>query len=109
MIPEQFKQNITLQIEVFGFPVKVNYAYYWPFGKEATLPDEQEPLVSHMEFISDHPVISNTGYRSHFFFTKLLEETDFKNITELVTHVGELLSRDSGYEPPAPNRQLRLF
>lgn len=106
MIPEQFKQNVNLDIQVFGHDVQVNYNYYW---LDKPRQDGKEPLISHMEFTSDVPVISDTGYRSHFFHTELLHHTTFQTIAELVTHIGEKLSKDSGYEPPAPQYQLSLF
>lgn len=106
MVPEQFKQNTSLDIKVFGYDVQVNYSYYW-LNKPRD--DGKEPLISHMEFTSEVPVISGTGYRSHFFHTELLENTTFQTIEELVVHTGEQLALDNGYEPPAPKQQLRLF
>lgn len=104
MIPEQFKQNTSLEISVFGFPVQVNYKFYWPQkGNE-----QSDPLVSHIEYRSDSHIISGTGYRSHFFYTESLKGTDFASIDELVTSIGEQLALDNGYDPP-PRGQMTLF
>ncbi|WP_158993940.1 hypothetical protein [Mucilaginibacter sp. L196] len=106
MIPEQFKQNVDLEIKVYGQDVQVAYRYYW-LDKH---PDpEHEPLVSHMEFRSESPIISETGYRSHFFHTEVLEDTAYRDIAELVTEFGEHFARENGYEPPAIGHQYKLF
>ena len=42
MIPEQFKQNLNLEIRVFGFPVQVNYKFYWPEKRDE---NQKDPLV----------------------------------------------------------------
>ncbi|VTP91324.1 hypothetical protein [Sphingobacterium daejeonense] len=104
MIPEHFKQNISLEIDVFGFPVQVDYKFYWPEKRE----NQKDPLISHIEYRAESYVISETGYRSHFFHTKALEETDYKTIEELVTAIGEHLALDNGYNPPTRG-QMRLF
>jgi len=106
MIPEQFKQNKDLEIHVYGQRVQVSYRYYWL--DKAPVPGS-EPLVSHVEFHSDSPIISETGYRSHFFHTDILEATNCRDIEELVTGFGEYFARAEGYEPPAQGNQLRLF
>jgi hypothetical protein len=106
MIPEQFKQNIDLEIKVFGHDVQVKYRYYW-LDKH---PEQgNEPLVSHMEFRSESPIISETGYRSHFFHTDVLNETAYQDIAELVTDFGEHFARAEGYEPPVIGHQFKLF
>jgi len=105
MIPEQFKQNTSLEINVFGFPVQVNYSFYWPDKREKA---QKDPLVSHIEYRAESYVISETGYRSHFFHTKALEGTDYKTIEELVTAIGESLALENGYNPPTRG-QMRLF
>jgi hypothetical protein len=106
VIPEQFKQNIDLTIQVYGRDVQVSYRYYWLDKK----PEPGiEPLVSHVEFRSESPIISETGYRSHFFHTSILDNTACRNIMELVTGFGEYFAREEGYEPPRPGNQLKLF
>jgi hypothetical protein len=106
MIPEQFKQNIDLEIKIYGQDVKVSYRYYWLDKK----PDQgNEPLISHMEFRSESPIISETGYRSHFFHTDVLEDTAYQDITELVTDFGEHFARAEGYGPPEIGHQYKLF
>jgi hypothetical protein len=106
MIPEQFKQNIDLEIKVYGQDVQVAYRYCWLDKR----PDsENEPLVSHMEFRSESPIISETGYRSHFFHTDVLDDTAYRDIEELVTEFGEHFARENGYEPPSIGHQYKLF
>lgn len=105
MIPEHFKQNTSLEVKVFGFPVKVNYKFYWPDKKEE---NQKDPLVSHIEYRSESTVISETGYRSHFFHTQALNRTDYGSIEELVTSIGEILALQNGYKPP-PRGQMTLF
>lgn len=105
MIPEQFKKNTSLEISVFGFPVQVNYRFYWPEKREK---DQKDPLVSHVEYHSQSHVISETGYRSHFFHTQALDGTDHKTIEELVTAIGEHLAIENGYKPPTRG-QMSLF
>lgn len=106
MIPEQFKQNVDLEIKVYGQDVQVVYRYYW-LDKH---PDsENEPLVCHMEFRSESQIISETGYRSHFFHTDVLEDTAYHDIAELVTDFGEYFARENGYEPAAIGHQYKLF
>ncbi len=105
-IPEHFKQNTELQIEVFGYPVQVTYRYYW-LGKRPT--DGKEPLVSHIEFRSASNIISETGYRSHFFPTGALGHTDCQSIAELVSQVAKELALEKGYQPPEEGNQLTLF
>jgi hypothetical protein len=106
MIPEQFKQNIDLEIKVYGQDVQVSYRYYW-LDK---MPEPgNEPLISHMEFRSESPIISETGYRSHFFHTDVLEDTAYQDIAELVTDFGEYFARAEGYVPPAIGQQYKLF
>ena len=106
MIPEHFKQTTCLDIKVFGLPVQVNYTFYWPEFKEK---DQADPLVSHIEYHSDFHIISETGYRSHFFHTELLKDTAYSSIEELVTGIGESLAIENGYKPPAPGHQMSLF
>ena len=106
MIPEQFKQNADLEIKVYGQDVQVAYRYYWLDKK----PDaDHEPLVAHMEFRSESQIISETGYRSHFFHTDVLDDTAYLDIAELVTDFGEHFAREHGYEPPALGHQYKLF
>jgi hypothetical protein len=64
-----------------------------------------KPLISHMGFLSGSRVISG----SHFFHTRLLQNSTFQTIEELAIHIGETLSHENGYEPPAPRNQLSLF
>lgn len=110
MIPEQFKVNTLLKVNIFGHEVDVNYAYYWPRIKEAQLKVKEEyPLVSHIEFRSESKIISETGYRSHFFHSALLEDTDYTTLQELVTGIGEILAKENGYEPRSPANQMSLF
>lgn len=106
MIPEQFKQNVDLEIQVYGHEVRVNYRYYY-FDKRPE--PGVEPLVSHMEFHTDGSIISETGYRSHFFHTEVLEDTAYQDIAELVKEFGEHFAREEGYEPPKMGNQLKLF
>ncbi|SDE11252.1 hypothetical protein SAMN05216464_1044 [Mucilaginibacter pineti] len=106
MIPEQFKQNTELNIEVYGHPVSVKYAFYYP---EKRIDDQADPLVSHIEYRAESAIISETGYRSHFFHTEALHYCMFKSIQELVINIAEGLAREQGYQPPAPTHQLRLF
>ena len=63
MIPEIFKQDVNLDIRVFGFDVNVNYVYNWPVKRN----DEKEPTVVHLEFRSASPsyLIPDIG---HIFF-----------------------------------------
>lgn len=105
MIPEHFKQNTSLEINVFGFPVQVNYKFYWPEKKEE---NQEDPLVSHIEYQSEHKIISETGYRSHFFHTQAFENTEYGSIEELVTSLAEHLAIQNGYQPP-PRGQMTLF
>ncbi len=105
MIPEQFKQNASLEIKVFGFSVQANYRFYWPGKKEE---DQKDPLFSHIEYRAESPIISETGYRSHFFHTQMLDGTDYTSIEELVTTIGENLAIENGYKPP-PRGQTTLF
>ncbi|MFD2285984.1 hypothetical protein GJU39_01455 [Pedobacter petrophilus] len=105
MIPEIFKQNISLDIKVFGFEVNVDYVYNWPESRK----DDKEPLVVHLEFRSNSHVISSTGYRSHFLFSAFLKDCEYKSIEELAVSLGEHLARENGYEPPQPEQQLSLF
>ena len=106
MIPEQFKQNTDLEIQVYGKDVQVSYRYYWLDKRPEP---GTEPLIAHMEFRSESPIISETGYRSHFFHTDVLEDTTYRDIAELVTGFGEYFARAEGYEPPAVGNQLKLF
>jgi hypothetical protein len=62
-----------------------------------------------MEFHSESPIISETGYRSHFFLTGVLKDTAYQDISELVTDFGEHFARAKGYEPPALGYQYKLF
>lgn len=105
MIPEQFKENLELEIQVFGFPVQVNYRFYWPEKREE---NQKDPLVSHIEYRADSQIISGTGYRSHFFYTQALSGTNCKDITELVTAIAENLAIENGYKPPSQG-QMTLF
>ncbi|MGJ1525505.1 hypothetical protein ACR79H_07590 [Sphingobacterium spiritivorum] len=105
MIPEQFKQNTNLEINVFGFLVQVDYRFYWPEKKEA---QHGDPLVSHIAYRADSKIVSDTGYRSHFFYTKALENTDYRSIAELVTAIAEELAIENGYDPPSRG-QMTLF
>ncbi|ARS41958.1 hypothetical protein CA265_20785 [Sphingobacteriaceae bacterium GW460-11-11-14-LB5] len=106
MIPEHFKQNIQLGIKVYGFEVQVDYHYWWPEKKSEA---EQGPLKCHAEFRSDSPVISNTGYRSHFFYADLLRYSTHSTLEDLLIEIGEYLARENGYEPPSLGNQLSLF
>jgi len=105
MIPEQFKQNTLLEIRVFGFPVKVDYRFYWPDKKED---DQRDPLVSHIEYRAESEIISGTGYRSYFFYTEALKDTDYTSIEELVTGIAEELAIENGHRRP-PRGQMTLF
>ncbi|RZJ89757.1 MAG: hypothetical protein EOO20_10055 [Chryseobacterium sp.] len=105
MIPEIFKQDMGLDIRVFGFEVNVNYVYNWPSKRN----DEKEPTVVHLEFRSDSNIISCTGYRSHFLFSAFLKDCGYASIEELAVSLGEHLARENGYSPPQPERQLSLF
>lgn len=105
MIPEVFKQDVNIDIRVFGFDVNVNYVYNWPVKRN----DEKEPTVVHLEFRSALPIISNSGYRSHFLFSAFLKECRYGSIEELAVSLGEYLARENGYEPPHPEQQLSLF
>ncbi|MHB1179775.1 MAG: hypothetical protein ACYCZO_15775 [Daejeonella sp.] len=110
MIPDQFKINTLLKVNIFGHEVDVNYAYYWPRIKEEQLKLKDEgPLVSHIEFRSDSKIISETGYRSHFFHSVLLEDTSYETVQQLVTEIGEMLAKENGYEPRSPTNQMSLF
>ncbi|MGJ1261128.1 hypothetical protein [Sphingobacterium spiritivorum] len=105
MIPEHFKQNTSLEISVFGFPVQMDYMFYWPEKREH---DQKDPLVSHIEYRAESGIVSETGYRSHFFFTQALVGTDYKTIAELVTGIAENLAIENGYQSPARG-QMTLF
>lgn len=105
MIPEHFKQNTSLEISVFGLPVQVDYKFYWLERKGQ---DQADPLVSHIEFRAESGIVSETGYRSHFFYTELLKSTSYSSIEELVTGIAENLAIDNGYKPPARG-QMSLF
>ena len=105
MIPEQFKQNLNLDIRVFGFPVQVSYKFYCP---EKRGQNQKDPLVSHIVYRSDSRIISETGCRSHFFFTEVLNDTQCENIEELVTAIAEKLSIENGFSPPS-HGQMTLF
>ena len=105
MIPEQFKQNTSLEISVFGFPVQVDYRFYYPEKKDA---QQADPLVSHIEYRADSGIVSDTGYRSYFFYAKALENTDYRSIAELVTGIAEELAIENGYDPPSRG-QMTLF
>ncbi|MGO3108143.1 hypothetical protein [Sphingobacterium sp. JB170] len=105
MIPEQFKQNTNLEIRVFDFPVQVNYRFYWPDKKAE---DQKDPLISHIEYRAESGIISETGYRSHFFHTQALDGTDYASIGELVTAIGENLAIENGYKLPHRG-QMTLF
>ncbi|MGJ1311702.1 hypothetical protein ACS126_06445 [Sphingobacterium lactis] len=105
MIPELFKQNTNLEIRVFDFPVQVNYRFYWPDKKAE---DQKDPLISHIEYRAESGIISETGYRSHFFHTQALDGTDYASIGELVTAIGENLAIENGYNPPHRG-QMTLF
>lgn len=106
MIPEQFKQNIDLNINVDGHGMQVAYRYYW---LDKTPSPGNEPLVSHMEFHSAPGVISHSGYLSHFFHTDVLKTTPYKDINELVTGIAEHFFRNSIYYNPVIAHQLKLF
>lgn len=105
MIPENFKQNTSLEVQIFGLPVQANYKFYWPEKKEA---DQADPVVSHIEYRSQSAIISDTGYRSHFFHSSALENTHYTTIAELVIAIGEHLAIENGYKPP-PRGQMTLF
>ncbi|WP_431294521.1 hypothetical protein [Pedobacter sp. P26] len=105
MIPEIFKEDLNIDIRVFGFDVNVNYVYHWPQKRD----DGKEPMVVHLEFRSDSHVISSTGYRSHFLFSAFLTDCQYQSIAELAVSLGEHLARENGYEPPQPEQQLSLF
>lgn len=106
MIAEHFKQNTSLDIEVFGQPVQVNFAFYWPEIKGADQPD---PLVSHIEYHSKSNIIGSTGYRSHFFHTDALDNTHYASIEELVKSIGENIAIENGYQAPSKGHQMSLF
>ena len=108
MIPEQLKMNIKLDTEIFGFPVHVNYKFFYP---EIKLKIDTDPLVGHIEFFSKSKIISNTGYKSHFFYIEMLNDCSFQSIEELVVKVGENLAVQNGYQPPkiGEGHQMRLF
>jgi len=105
MILEHFKENLNLEISVFGFPVKVNYQFYWPDKRHV---NQKDPLVSHIEFYADSRIISCSGYRSHFFYTQALNDTDCRDIKELVTSIAVKLATDNGYKPSLCG-QMTLF
>jgi len=105
MIPEIFRQDVNLDIKVFGFDVNVDDVYNWPVKRN----DEKEPTVVHLEFRSNSHIISSTGYRSHFLFCAFLKVCGFGFIEELAVSLGEHLARENGYEPPQPEQQLSLF
>lgn len=106
MIPEHFKQNIQLDIRVFGFEVKVDYRYWWPEVKPES---SKGPLVCHAEFRCEEPVISHTGYQSHFFYADLLKYSSHSSLEDFLIDLGENLARENGYEPPQLGNQLSLF
>lgn len=95
-IPEHFKQNLELDIVVFDQPVKVDYCFFWPEKKE----NGKDPMFAHVEFRSDSVVISETGYRSHFFHTDYLKETPYKSIDEFIQALAEHFAKEMGYEAP---------
>jgi hypothetical protein len=105
VIPAVFKQDANLQIKVFDFDVNVVYTYHWPREIAA----DKEPLTVHLEFRSDYPVISQTGYRSHFLFAASLQNCSYLSIADLATALGHHLARENGYQPPQPDCQLSLF
>ncbi|KRT17725.1 hypothetical protein ASU31_00050 [Pedobacter ginsenosidimutans] len=105
MIPEIFKENLNVNVRVFGFEVNVDYCYHWP----SISSDGKEPLAVHFEFRSDSKIISSTGYKSHFLFSSSLKYCEYTSIEELCTAIGEHLARENGYEPPEPEQQLSLF
>lgn len=104
-IPEYFKQNLELEIMVFDQQVSIDYCFWWPEKKE----NGKDPMFAHIEFRSESPVISETGYRSHFFHTDYLKETSYQTINELVQAVAEHFAKEMGYEPPLRGSQLRMF
>ncbi|PWS32677.1 hypothetical protein [Pedobacter paludis] len=106
MIPEHFKQNIQMDIQVFGFEVQVDYRYWWP---EKRSDEVKFPLVCHAEFRSDVPIISPTGYHSHFFYAELLKHSEHGSLEEMLVAIGEHLARQNGYEAPERGNQLSLF
>src|SRR5690606_35177987 len=105
MIPEHFKQNTSLEINVFGFPVQVEYKFYWPEKREQ---DQKAHLVSHTEYRAESGIVSETGYRSYSFYTQALSGTDYADIRQLVTASSEKPALDNGYQPPARG-QMTLF
>ena len=105
LIPEVFKQNVGLDITVFDHPVKVVYCFWWPEKKA----DGKDPMFGHIEFRSDSKIISETGYRSHFFHTDYLKETSYQSISEFAQAVGEHFAKEMGHELPVRGSQLRMF
>src|SRR5690606_37162405 len=98
MIPEHFKQNTSLEINVFGFPVQVEYKFYWP---EKRVQDQEHPPVSPIEYLAESGIVSATRYRSSFFYTQALSGADYAHIRQLVTAIGANLALDNGYQSPA--------
>jgi hypothetical protein len=110
MIPDLLKVNTELNILLFGHPVQVNYAFYWPNGpRKDNVEKMADPLVSHLEFRSEKGIISETGYLSHFFYTQILDESHYPTITAFLEEIGEYLARENGYEPISKRNQLTLF
>jgi len=106
MIPDHFKENISLEINPFGKPVQVNYCFYWP---EKKWESPKDPLFSFMEFRSEPGPISETGYHSYFFHTQILKQGDYPSIEAFVLAVAEHLAKENGYERPVEGSQLQLF
>ncbi|WP_316738479.1 hypothetical protein [Pedobacter aquatilis] len=106
MIPEEFKQNISFEISPFHKPVQVDYRFYWP---EKRVGQQEDPLICHIEFRASPGPISETGYYSYFFHSKILENGDYKTIEEFALAAAEYIAKENGYKPPEPTNQLSLF
>lgn len=104
MIPELFKQNCSFEIIAFGAPVQVCYRFYWPEKKE---PEQSDPLISHIEFRAAPGLVTETGYYSYFFQSRLLENGMYRDIKEFAVAAAEFIAKENGYEPPAPYSKLK--
>lgn len=104
-LPDIFRRKCQYyEFTVLGHTVKANYRF-WGYSPN---PDPKGgAVISHIEFI-DTPVVSGTGYRSHFFNPDLLAA--YSSPEEAVKELALSFMRENGTDKPAlVETQLSLF
>jgi hypothetical protein len=69
----------------------------------------KDPMFAHVDFRSDSQVISETGYRAHFFHTDYLKETPYQSINEFVQTLPEHFAKEMDFDTSVLGSQLQMF